>query len=396
MTTSLSPAHGRDAGTQTERRPRPSISTTLLLPQDRIPREPLGLWARRLSAHLEASLADIRESAALARTVSGIANTAALIAISRGGKSGAWDLCSGQIRWLWRLSRRSGSAPVAVYAVQPWVNLGRLEAISGRCDEAAARFERLMESDAAGALNLECFKVAADAWDGVPETRGAGQSHLLLVYVLDTLRALLINRRHEELLRFADRVEARFGDAMRSRLTEGAVVASSLLGDHARAEALARSGSRGSSGWNRFAFQLRLAEALACGGDREGAEAVLRRLGMLVLGLSAGAKAELQNLYVLCRLAGACRELGLDDLAAAVARDALEGARAAGDEVFQIEGLRILADVSPFPERLQWEAALGTLEGETEYARYRTPGKPLPANPDVDRLCARLMDVFSS
>lgn len=371
-----------------------TISTALLFPQARIPRAPQEAWAARLAGRLERCRA-LREVRALSLEVAGIANNAALIAAHRGDAGTARRLCEAQIRWQRRLARRSGDSAVAARALQPYVNLGRLEAALGAWPAALERFARLHGIRADGALELECLCVAAGAWESVAATPAEYEAFLETVYVGDSLKALLLNRRFAEAEAFAFPVEASPVAGLDGLATEARVVATCRLGDFAGARAQAAAASEGSRGWGRAVFRLRAAETLACAGEAQSAEAALRSLAGVVRGVSPAALRELSTLYVVVRLAAACAEAGLREDTFALARAAHEGARAADDEAIQIELLHLLAPAAPAAERAEWEDALSRAEERTGYARYRRTGPPLP-DPVVDGVFARLTEIFAS
>jgi hypothetical protein len=97
---------------------------------------------------------------------------------------------------------------------------------------------------------------------------------------------------------------------------------------------------------------------------------------------------------ITARLAGACHEAGLAAEACAVARDVLEGARAANDEMIQIEMLRLLAAAAPDEEREGWIEAARAAEDATEYARFRR-GRPPSPNPVFTELYERLEEAYA-
>jgi hypothetical protein len=130
--------------------PAASITASLLIPLDRMARAPLPDWTGRLLASLDRSRASVRQTRLMAEKFGSIGNNAGLIAALRAEMQTAWSVTERQVWWLGRLARRSGDATVAAHAVQPWVNLGRLEALTGRWREALARFEALSTYGDAG------------------------------------------------------------------------------------------------------------------------------------------------------------------------------------------------------------------------------------------------------
>lgn len=373
---------------------RATISTGLLLPQDRIVREPLEVWAARLLGDLEKVWKEARRPRSLAGHLAGTANNAALIAAHAGKRALAWRLCEGQIAWQRRLARRARDPGIAAHGIQPWVNLGRLEAIEGKCDAALGRFAQLAQYRDDEWISFGCVRVHCSLWPAVTVSRETLERTLDAIYVVDSLKALLMNRAFDAALDFAGRVPASYEGELPWRAAEASVIAHGRLGNTDRARALAASSAADVSGWLRAVFRLRLAEVMASAGNAEGAREVLRPIADIVRQVSRARKQQTQTLSVMLRLAGACGEAGLDDDAAALAQDVYESAREIRDEVFQIESLRLLAE-HPTPAGGEaWADALARLEETTRYVRYRRGGKPGP-NPAVEGLLGLLEEIFA-
>ncbi|MFL5385176.1 MAG: hypothetical protein ACJ8GN_21875 [Longimicrobiaceae bacterium] len=373
--------------------PAATIATGLLLPQDRVPRAPLGTWASRLVGELEAGRRALRQPRRVAGLVAGIANNAALMAAYVGSRATAERLCKRQMTWQRRLARRSGDPAITAHAIQPWINLGRLEAVTGNWSGAVSRFARLAGYRLDGWVEVDCIRIDGSGWQAVAPSREKLEQTLDAVYVVDSLKALLMNRRFEEAAAFANGLGADRDGGLLQRADEARVVSACRLGDFRTARRVAEAAEAETGGWNRAVFRLRLAEVLACSGDMTGARGVLRPLAEVVAQVSAERKCDARLLYAFQRLSTACAEAGLHDEALALARDLHTGARATGDEVFEIESLRILAEDAPAGEREQRGAELARLEESTGYERYRR-GAPLSMpDPAVARLFS-LLDEF--
>jgi hypothetical protein len=372
-----------------------TISTTLLLPGDRLPREPLGAWAERLGAQMDRSMGDVRQTRRLAGLVAGISNNAALIAAHEGRREVARVLCQGQITWQYRLARRSRDIAIAAHGIQPWVNLGRLEALAGDVEAALERFAPLASYRGSGWITFGRVRVHGTLWSALSASQEGLLQALDTMYVVDSLRALLMNRRFEETLAFVAGLEADLNEGLRLGAAEAVVVAACSLGDTDRARDAAARAARETRGWSQAVFRLRLAETLACAGSVNRARDHLRPVLAAMRQVSAEKKREPNKLLVLLRLAGACAEVGLGDDAGQLAREAYDGARAARDEVFEIESLRLLSTWTPPSRGAQWRDALARLEESTRYTRYHRGGQ-LPADPAVDALYARLCELFAA
>ncbi|HYR07219.1 MAG TPA: hypothetical protein VEQ60_05610 [Longimicrobium sp.] len=376
----------------------PRIGTALLLPQDRIPRAPLSAWTAMLRARAAAARRGCRAAGALSAEAGTLGNNAALIAAQRGERTAVVELCERQLWWQHRLSRRSRRPEIAARCVQPWVNLARLESAAGAWEAAVSRLERLGARGRAEGIALQPLRGDGTGCQHIPRGGDDFLEMLESVHVIDTLRVLLQNRRHAELFAFSARVKREFRPGLALWALEASVVAACVDGDfdlarRAGREALLRDDARGLPG---ALFRLRLAEVAACAGQPERARGVL---GPLARAASQGSRhpgVNLQPLYVLARLAGACLEAGLPDDAHGVARVVYEGGRVAGDEVFQLEALRTLAAAAPEPERAGWTEKLWALEQATEYRQYRAPGAPPPDRTAFGALCAELAELYAS
>ncbi|HSU17021.1 hypothetical protein [Longimicrobium sp.] len=369
----------------------PGILTAILLPQDRIAREPLGRWAERLSQRLARVRAEMRAPRALAHAVGAIGNNAALIAAHAGASAAARGLCERQMAWQLRLARRSRDRAITAHAVQPWVNLARLQAQQRDCAGALERLAALRRQAGQDALVIGCARVRRDDWEVMAPGHDAFASFMENVFVLDSLKALLLNRRWDETLDFAAALPgattpplARFG-------AEAYVVASMRLGDAERARATAQAMLPGS----QTVFPLRLAEVHACEGRRGEAARLLVPLARLLRDSTPEQRADLQTLHVMNRVAGACAEAGEHGEARALGLLVRQGAETAGDEVIRIESLRLLAALSSDAERGAWDDALAAAEETTEYVRYRRGG-PAPPAAAVEHLLQHLHEVFAS
>jgi hypothetical protein len=366
---------------------RCTVSATLLMPQDRVARPAVPVWAARLRERLARARAGERRAWHHAEAVSGLANNAALIAAFQGAADTAEALCRGQIRWQDRMGRRARDPRIAQLGVQPWVNLGRLEALSGDWPAALERFARLRHPGADGRLCLGSARIAADGRSSDGSTSFGG--FLRNVYVGDSLKALLSNRRWEEVLAFADGLD---GDARTSaRVDEARIVAWCRLGEAERAIEAAERGARRAGGWVRAVFALRRAEALGVAGRTDEAAELLASMAGVMARLSPDACARLENLYVVHRVAQACGEVGLREDSAALGGAAARAAVEAEDEVLRIEALRVACAAGVEEEA----ETLAALEGSTGYARYRRDARAPLRDDAADLLFADLHAVFA-
>lgn len=373
-----------------------TLSATLLLPQDRIPRLPLSTWAEQLSWDFAHNLRRLRMVRDLCGAVAANANNTALVATHQGAASVARTLCEHQLRWQHRMSRRSRDNAVAARMVQPWVNLARLDAMSGNWEVALTRLAALRAYRSTGRIELGTRSVPECGWQVVAATRPDFEDSLDCVYVIDSLKVLLLTGRFREAIAFASSLGTGFRRGLLEFGMEASIVAKCRLGDAAGAREIALDARAGARGWERVVFTIRLAEVVALEGDQDTAREILAPVTAVVARLSPEKKSELQTLHVLQRLSTLSREVGLDRVARAIAEEVYRGARAAGDEVFEIESLRILSATSAGPEHRRWVEALDRLETTTLYLRYRRGGQKEAWSPVLERTCGQLTEFLTA
>ncbi|WP_420128814.1 hypothetical protein [Longimicrobium sp.] len=369
--------------------PQPVLSTGLLMPGDRVARSSVPVWAARLRKRVAQVSAGVRRTWDLAEGVGRVANNAALIAALQGNVDRAASLCRAQIRWQDRTSRRAGNTRIARLGVQPWVNLGRLQAQAGDWEGALERFARLAYPGADGWLCLGTLRVPPTGAEGAPE---GFDGFLHSAYVADSLKALLINGRYAETMAFAARQAADHGD--NPVLHEARVVAAGRQGESDAAAALAREGRTRWRGWARAVFSVRLAEVLACAGQREEACSELARVAATFGSLSHKVRSRLEHLFIIVRAAQTCAELGMREEAAGLASAAAEGALVAEDEILRIESLRVVCAARPGEDTAAWRT-LEALQTGTGYARYRRNAQPPMHDEEADQLFEELDVLFA-
>jgi len=390
MTATLSPTPPRTAAAAGATLP----GAVLLSPTDRIGRKPLVDWAVELSARLDKARAAGLDARNLAGEVGSIGNNAALMAAHLGRGTLAGTLCETQIEWHARRARATGDPGLNAYAAQPWVNVGRLEVLRGQWEAAVARFGALAHYARDGELMAGCARIDSGAWSAVTPTREEFEAFLETVRVMDTFRALLLNRRWDEIMAFRAALADDTRPTLRRVGDEAAVVALARLGDPGRAHQVALGAERDTSGWHRAVFRVRRGEALLAAGETARATGLLTQMAGVVVQISPEVRGDLNTVYVLNRLACALREAGGHEHAGSVARVMLEGARAGDDQVLEIEALRILASLPDDAEHARWAGELAQIESTTRYAKYRTGG---PVEDfEIEALFDELLDQFAN
>jgi hypothetical protein len=367
-----------------------TVAISLLVPQDRVARASIPAWVRRLRATLSEARRGERRVLAFAETVGRLANNAALIAAFQGASYTAEALCRSQIRWQRRTSRRSRDPRVAPLEFQPWVNLGRLQALSGDWKGAIERFSCLSDD------RRDRWYCHGDNCEPVPSCAGASargyRIFLRNVFVVDSLKALLMNARYEDALEFAQR--ERGDDRNAAALCEAQVVAYCRMSRPDVGARIAREARRGFRGWERAVFSLRLIESLAGEGCEAEAIGELARVVKIFSGLNLTSRTRVENLSILHRAAQLCIELGVPADAARLAAATLEGALVANDEVLVIESLRVLCSSGSTPDA-KVALELNRLEATTGYARYRRGGQSPFGDEDSEAHFLECTELFA-
>lgn len=369
-----------------------SISTALLSPNDRVARLPLRFWAERLILNLQHTYATIREPRRFAENLAAIGNNAGLVAASRGDTEAALKSAELQIRWLGRLARRSRESSLAAFAVQPWVNLGRLDAISGRTMEALDRFSELWRSALNGHVHIGTLRLGEGDWAAIVPTRDHFLTFVHTIYVSDSLKAMILNRRFDLVDPFSLQVGAK--GRLKSMCDEACIVAESKTGDHRKAIARAETAVASATGWPAVVLQLRLAEANACAGELDGSRKILSQLADMIQHVSVKIMAKPELMQITARLAVACCEVELFHDGITVAENVLKGAQSVQDEMIQLDMLEILANFAEQEQANSWREKLSELKAGTDYARFR---RGLAAQPSslFDELYSCLANAYT-
>lgn len=366
--------------------PAPALpGLRLLAVTEQITRRPLDAWAAELEGDIAAALA-MEEGVERARTVTGCGNNASLILAHAGRLDDAERIVRAQIEWLHAEAARTGRGALRALAMQPWINLGRLEALRGRPDDAlrhyhdvrACRMDRPVTLAGAAVLPADW---AAAGWEP-EELERFGRS----VLVIDGLRVLLPAGRWALVREMADDGELGQGAAA-PFLREAGWVA---LGREGRPrEALERLESTLRSGgpWDRMAAHVRLAELSLLAGDQARAASVTGELVAVVGQMSGVEGLQLPALLIVQALVALALAHAPSAAALALAGRVAAGARRLDDEVMEIEALRLLAAHAPDPHA----AELRRREDATGYARLRPRGRPAPPSMALDALLERML-----
>ena len=120
----------------------PYVPLDTILDSGRVLRRPLGEWLRHLVPILR-SCTDATPCIDTMYEASAALNNAALIFVHAGLPGTAEELCHSQLAWVASLRAVLPEAELAVLAMQPWVNLGRLSRRAGNYECALRYFREL-------------------------------------------------------------------------------------------------------------------------------------------------------------------------------------------------------------------------------------------------------------
>jgi hypothetical protein len=375
--------------------PVPIVTKTLLYPIFRIARLPLSTWARELQDGLTRCLRETRTSGRFHWGVAETGNQTALLVTYRGDTDRARLLCERQMVWAQRAGRRARDPGLSWHMVNPWSNLGRLDALAGDWRRALDRFAALRRYSPGLPLCLGSCVLRVPGGRTFQRTEDDFSSLLHLTTVLDICKTLLWSRQFDELDELATELRSQRQPKFECIVDEARMVAGALRREFDVALAIVDSAlQRGHSDWTRVVFQLRRAELIACCGGLARASAELHALARKLLSLSLASHSSPPVLQILVRVATFASELGDEQLAERMASAAHLAAQTCRDQTFEIESLRTLIAVSPIGRREQHRADLAQLEQSTEYVRYRRSDRPLERSAIVDGLANALVDAF--
>ena len=315
----------------------------ILTPQDRPIRLPLEEWA---TARL-GDFARLKENTAyhapeICGDIVDCYNEAALIEVYYGRQAHAANLCHAAMKWVADLVEASGNAACYRFAIQPYVNLGRLDRITKRWQES-----------------LDKFKVADEVSRGNPVAFGPiildplsleqmknifpDVTVLESIYILDTLKTLLKAEWHGRVLDYFRNWESIPNLVHRDFICEAFLVALAGLQEYDQALELSSQCLRNRLGRNRLVFLYRRAEILAATGQLEQAMRIVRNLAVAF----EGYRGELtqSKLIVLAALCHLMVRLGVSEVESLL-RSGLAAASKLHDVFLERDFLQMLAQTS--------------------------------------------------
>lgn len=320
-----------------------SMVQEILTPQDRPVRLPLDEWAHSRLGELERLKGSMfYDKPEVCGAIVDCFNEAALIEVYYGRLDYAKYLCNAAMKWVNDLAQSTGSAWCYRFAVQPYVNLGRLDRIARRWEQS-----------------LEKIKVAGEVADGHPVGFGPiildrtslrqmaehfpDPTVLRNIFILDTLKTLLKAGWYSQVRNYFSNWEAVFNLEQKYFVCEASLVALGQLQDYGQALELCAAYLRNSQGGNRLVFLYRRAEILVAAGRVDEA---MRILGNLVIAFEAyPGGLTLNQLIVLAALCRLLVRLGFDEIEALL-RSGAAAALRLREVVLERDFLQMLAQIS--------------------------------------------------
>jgi hypothetical protein len=352
-----------------------SIARYLLNVHDQIARLAILPWLEELRSQL-ALVEHLPTTTVRWRSViATCANRCALIESYRGKSASARRLCEIQWRWLESESNQNGAVDARALAIQPWINLGRLDWLGGDLDGALRRFAVFGELSETGKLSMGELAVPSRAWvhigfESPQEQRRFGKS----VFVVESLKAQLGRERYTETLTFADNVPRADEDGVRGFLEEAVVIALAGLGRIVAALNRALDTHRNAISWQRLISQFRCAELLAMAEDRNNARKLCGMTWAACDRLRLDASPQLFPLFLTAGVATLAAHLGEIDLAIKANIVVVRGARLLGDEPLELEALLRLCSIVETGH--MWDDTLRRRRKESGYSRFRLESTP--------------------
>lgn len=355
---------------------RPSAfapATDLLLPSDRIARLDLPVWAATLVHRLQVSRPD-------PASLSMVLNNAGLVFAHLGRFEQARWVCNAHIGWVGRLAASGDTSPV--HALQPWINLGRLELLTGNPAAAQAHFDLVRPMRERRPVRLGPVTLEPADWPAMIAVEPQLATVLCGVRLLDGVRCWFVAGDYRGALDWLDRVERKELLAPQAGIREARVISHVELGEHDKAVAVARSG--GGDPFLGTANQLHLARSAWLHGRPElaGTLTAAAAQALLAVGWPAIERTLLPRMFRLLEAAArTARAVGEEELGRRLADTLFDNAVRAGDQVSSHAALRHLCAIADGPDRQRWQAVREDLESASDYLLIRRAAG-LPPAPD--------------
>jgi tetratricopeptide (TPR) repeat protein len=320
-----------------------SMVREILTPQDRPVRLRLEEWA---TARL-GDLAHLKENAAyhepeICGSIVDCYNEAALIEVYYGRQAHATNLCHAAMKWVADVVKDSGNAACYRFAIQPYVNLGRLDRIAKRWQESLDKFKVADEVSRGNPVAFGPIVIDPLSLEQMASTF-PDVTVLESIYILDTLKTLLKAEWYGMVLDYFPNWESIPNLVHRDFICEAFLVALAGLEEYDRALELSGQCLHNSQGRNRLVFLYRRAEILAAAGQLEQAMRIVQNLAAAF----AGYRGELtqSKLIVLAALCHLMIRLGVSEMESLLC-SGLAAASRLRDVFLERDFLQMLAQTS--------------------------------------------------
>lgn len=339
----------------------------LIASKDRPVRKPLPAWKSNLIVSLQSVLARARpDPAQLAKLL----NNLALVEAYRGNHDGALRVCHAQIAFWKAMAMHDGDDGCLGGAIQPWINLIRLERWQHKAERAMASYRELGPQQRAtlGQFNRRC-RVERTLGQLCSMTGPHDYSTLLdNVYWSEYPRLLLAAGRHDELQQvLMQGLNGRPSDFLRVTLIELLLVQQTERGKYGNVRALLAQIKAQFAKADHYRLQFTVLELYLTYRERNLVDPVL--LGQVrAMALSPRhAAPDEHGLHLLLEIARVLHLLGACQTEADVLAAAAPLARSLDDEMAQF-------DVASRQQALGVAAqvALGVRFGRSSYGLIRT------------------------
>lgn len=345
-------------------------SQYLLIPTDtlgeggRVNRPPLRNWAAMLLERLVPpgpGLVDWQQ-------IEGCMNNAGLIEVYRGDFRSAEEVCKLQLRWAGRLAEKHGVAQVGEFALQPWINLGRLRRMEGDHEAALSHFALAVDVLAGKPIYLGTLTVDAEAWQA-NEHSGTWIDVLKNVYIVDSVKTYLGAKNLSGAEAFLRRARALIGDEQNLLLDEMELIVLARLdrpGD--TAAVLGRDIWSGGSFSKLLRATYRAGLYAAAGGNLEQPRHLVKELVARVLRAdNFDNPADQRIVRYLHHLGGLAFQLDLDELAGKIWHLGLRAAHNLDDVPLRLAFLDALLGCNELEDRESLGVERAKLLGECLY-----------------------------
>ena len=166
------------------------IPTTFLSLCDRPVHLPLPLWSSTLAQRMQELQADPESNVG---ALTECCNQAALLQVLSGKSDAAHAICLAQLEWIARLHARLARNDVLAFALQPWVNLGRLHRRSPDAGQSLKHFSLAVAYRERRDVALGPCLVSGADWDQIVCVDDVLPRFLWTVYIVDSFKTLAVH-----------------------------------------------------------------------------------------------------------------------------------------------------------------------------------------------------------